>query len=110
MEATAGPSDDSRDKGTILTYVDEEFEAIYDVPYVTVNRIDGEFLAEVVFSADPVINADRVRTALAVGRDHGVRAFARVFGENCVTIHFTDEPSKGLIWGLEDEIGNSWLQ
>lgn len=110
MEATVGPSDEPRDEGGILTYVDEEFECVYDVPYVTMNRIGGEYQAEVVFTGNPVVDLDRVRTAHAVGRDHGVRSYARVFGENCVMIYFTDEPSKGLIWGLEDEIGTSWLQ
>lgn len=113
MEATVGPEGDSQAEGSTLTTlddVDEDFDCVYDVPFVTVNRVGGEYLAEVVFSHDPVVDGDRVRTALAVGLDHGVRAFARVFGDDCVTIHFTDEPSKGLIWGLEDEIGNSWLQ
>jgi hypothetical protein len=110
MEATVVPSDDSCEEGATLVYVDDDFESVYDVPYVTVNRIGGEYLAEVVFSGDPVVDKDRVSTALAVGRDHGVCSFARVFGENCVTIHFTDDPSKGLIWGLEDELGNAWLQ
>lgn len=111
MVATVGPSeDDPCEEGIVLTYVDELFECVYDVPFVTVNRVGGEFMAEVVFSGDPMIDGDRVRTALQVGVDHGVRAFARVFGDDCVTIHYTDEPSHGLVWGLEDEIGLSWLR
>ena len=108
MEPAVVPGDTST-----LTVVETEddFEAIYDVPFVTVNRVGGELQAEVIFSGIRDIDQDRVDTALSVARERGFRAYARVFGDmQNVLIYFTDEPSKGLIWGLEDEIGDGWLQ
>lgn len=94
----------------ILTVVDD-FESIYDVPFVTVNRIGDEIHAEVLLSGVDEIDHDRISTAMSVAGERGFRAYARVFGTyGNVVLYFTDEPSKGLIWGLEDEIGNSWLQ
>jgi hypothetical protein len=97
---------------SILTVdVEEDFRSIYDVPYVTVNKIDGQFVAEVIFSGNPEVDLDRVSTALRVGLEHGVRAYARVFGTyGNVLIYFTDDPLGGLIYGPSaDEIGGEWL-
>jgi len=95
----------------VLAVVEEDFKSIYDVPFVTVNRIDGQFVAEVIFSGNPVIDLDRINTALKVGIEHGVRAYARVFGTyGNVLIYFTDDPLGGLIYGPpSDEIGVEWL-
>lgn len=102
---TAAPSDDTQPLATIV----DDFKTVYDVPFVTVNRMwDGEFEAEVVFSGNPQVDLDRVQTALAVGREHGVRAYARVFEEDYVIIYFSDHPDKGIIWC--DELDDAWLQ
>ena len=102
----AAPSDESQPLATIV----DDFTTVYDVPFVTVNRVwDGEYEAEVVFSGNPATDGDRVRTALAVGRDHGVRAYARVFVEDYVIIQFSDHPDKGIIW-CPDEMNDAWLR
>lgn len=97
----------------ILTVIDEDFETLYDVPFVTVNKVGGEIMAEVLLSGVKEIDSDRIATAQSVAKEHGCRAYARVFGDQyggaAVLIYFTDEPSKGLIWGLENEVGNAWL-
>ena len=108
------PSGDSRpltEDTDILTVVEEEFVCLYDVPFVTVNRFGGEIQAEVLLSGVDEIDEGRISSAHAAAAEHGYRAYARVFGEwGQVLIYFTDEPSKGLIWGLEEEVGNAWLQ
>lgn len=101
----AAPSDETQPLDTIV----DDFRTVYDVPFVTVNRVwDGEFEAEVVFSGNAEVDLDRIRTALAVGRDHGVRAYARVFMDDYVIIHYSDHPDKGIIWC--DEVDDAWLQ
>jgi hypothetical protein len=80
-----------------------------------VNRIGDEIHAEVILSGVDEIDHDRLSTAQSVAAEHGFRAYARFFGDlyensNVVTILCTDDPAKGLIWGLEDEVGNAWLQ
>jgi hypothetical protein len=109
METAAAPSDDIQ---PLSTMVEGGFRTVYDVPFVLVNQVEnGEYAAEVVFSGDPEVDLDRVRTALAVGRERGVSAYARVFDEDVVWIYFSDDPSKGLIWALSDELSASaWLQ
>jgi hypothetical protein len=98
----------------ILTVVDD-FESIYDVPYVTVNRVGNELQAEVMLSGVPEIDEDRLSTAQSVAWERGYRAYARVFGDlyggSAVTLYFADGPTAGVIWALEDELGNgAWSQ
>lgn len=98
----------------ILTVVDD-FESIYDVPFVTVNRIGNELLAEVMLSGTPEIDEDRLAAAQSVAWERGYRAYARVFGDlyggSAVTIHFTDAPTAGTIWALAEELGaDAWSQ
>jgi len=107
------PLSEDRD---ILTVVDDEvFENLYDVPFVTVNRVGDEIEAEVVLSGVKEIDQDRLATAQSVAGEKGFRAYARIFGDlyedsNVVTILFTDDPAKGLIWALAEEMGSAWLQ
>lgn len=98
----------SGDTGILsVVEVEDDFEAIYDVPFVTVNRVGGELQAEVIFSGVKDIDQDRVETALSVASERGYRAYARVFGDmSNVLIYFSSEPSKGIVWGLEDEVFN----
>ena len=110
----AAPSEDT----AILTVVDDdlEVESLYDVPYVLVNRVGAEIHAEIVLSGVNEIDFDRITTAQSVAWDKGrCKAYARVFGDlyedlNVVTMLFTDDPSKGLIWALEEEmLVEDWL-
>lgn len=74
----------------VLTVVETDFETIYDVPFITVNKVGGKFLAEVFGSEDERITEARIQEALDVGHMHGVHAYARVWGEyNNVRIFFT---------------------
>ena len=111
------PLSEDRDILTVVDVVDDDddFENLYDVPFVTVNRVGNEIEAEIVLSGVVEIDYDRLDTAQAVAAEKGFRAYARVFGDlyedcNVVTILFTDDPAKGLIWALENEVGNAWLQ
>ena len=107
---TAAPSDDTQPLATLVG--DPDFRNIYDVPFVTVNRVGAEYEAEVVFSGDAQIDMDRLQTAFSVARERGFRPYARVFIDyDAVLIYFTDDPSKGIIWALADELSAStWLQ
>lgn len=100
----APPSED-----VVLTVVDDSaeiFESIYDVPFVTVNRVGGELEAEVLLSGFAEIDLDRISTALSVARGRGFTSYSRVFGDcDNVLIRFTDDPNKGLIWALESDLG-----
>lgn len=111
----AGPL--SEDTG-ILTVIDEYdgvFQNLYDVPFVLVNRVGDEIHAEIVVTnVDDEIDQDRMMTAHSVAAKLGFRSFARVFGDlyeddNVVQYKYTDDPAKGLIWGLESELGDVWL-
>lgn len=94
----------------ILTVVDD-FESIYDVPFVTVNRVGDQIQAEILLSGIEEVDHDRISTAMSVAGERGFRAYARVFGTyRNVVIYFSDHPAKGTIWGLESELGNAWLQ
>jgi hypothetical protein len=59
----------------------EDFESIYDVPFITVNRIDGRFRAQVVVSENELVTLDRIQEAIDVGRQHGQHAYARKHGD-----------------------------
>jgi hypothetical protein len=71
--------------------VEGTFQTILDIPFVTVNRIDGEYLAEVMLSGTDEVDRERIETALNVGRANGVTAYARQHGRfgNSVMIYFT---------------------
>lgn len=105
---TPGPSGGTsplmgRNEDTDILIVVDDFESIYDVPFVTVNRVGGEYQAEVIFSGNEDTDLDRVRTALAVGTERGVRAYARVFGTyGNVMIYFTADPDGGAVYGPLD--------
>ena len=107
MEATS-PSDGlvpftGYAEDTDILTIEDDFESVYDVPFVTVNKIDGQYEAEVIFSGTEVIDRDRVETALKVGAEHGVRAFARIFGTyGNVRILFSDSPASGAVYGPLD--------
>ena len=97
----------------ILTAVDDDFENIYDVPFVTVNRVGVELEAEVHLSGMKEIDEDRLGAAMSIAVERGFRSYARVFGDlyessNVVTLLFSDNPNTGQIWCLEDDI--TWLQ
>ena len=101
---TAAPSDDTQPLNKTVATV-AHFEAIYDVPFVTVNRVGAELEAEVVFSGDAEIDLDRLQTAFSVAGERGYRSYARVFIDyDAVMIFFTDDPAKGIVWALEDEL------
>jgi hypothetical protein len=75
----------------VLTVEDEDFKNIFDAPFITVNRIEGQYIAEVMLSGTVEVDLDRIATALGVGRSEGVRFLSGklgVFGNN-VTIFFT---------------------
>lgn len=100
----------------ILTIVEtESFACLYDVPYVTVNWVDGEIQAEVILSGVDEIDHDRLTAAHTEAAKYGMRSYARYFGDlyegnNAVTVLYSDNPSKGLIWSLENEVGDAWLR
>ena len=86
---------------------DEGFEVLYDVPFVTVNRVPGNLIeAEVWLSGVAEIDFDRLSAALTEGRKHGFVSYSRIFGDDGqVLIQFSNNPDEGLIWALEDELG-----
>lgn len=81
----------------------EDFENVYDVPFITVNRIDGLYEAEVIFSGDEAVDQARLQTALDVGASYGVYVHAVRPSDypdddvESVTIHFTADPIGSLV-------------
>jgi hypothetical protein len=80
----------------IVLDVEDDFESVYDVPFITVNKIGSKYLAEVVLSGDVETDLARVQTALDVGATRGVHAYARVYSDlvyegtaDSILIHFT---------------------
>lgn len=70
----------------------EDFESVLDVPFITMNRIDGSYVAEVVCAAEEAVTQDRIQQALNKGYEHGVHAYARVHGDyGTILIYFTDD-------------------
>jgi hypothetical protein len=61
--------------------VEDDFMSIYDVPFITVNRVDGKFFAEVVASDNESVTLSRVQEALEVGRRYGQHVYARKHGD-----------------------------
>ncbi|HSU47472.1 MAG TPA: hypothetical protein VLJ40_11205 [Arthrobacter sp.] len=59
----------------------EDFEDIYTVPFITVNRVDGRFLAQVVASDNDLVTLDRIQEAIEVGRRYGQHVYARKHGD-----------------------------
>jgi alkanesulfonate monooxygenase SsuD/methylene tetrahydromethanopterin reductase-like flavin-dependent oxidoreductase (luciferase family) len=82
----------------VLTLVEDEFESIFDVPFITVNKVDGQFQAEVILSGDPETDLERIQEALDVGTVYGVHAYARVHSEfgHGVLIYFTPDEIEEL--------------
>lgn len=98
----------------VLTVVDDYdgiFRELYDVPFVTVNRVLDEIEAEVYIAGVPAgIGLDRLMTAQLEARKLGYRCYSRVFGDwGQVIMRFSDDPAKGTIWALESEL-DAWLQ
>lgn len=93
---------------------DGEFKEIYDVPFVTVNRVEDEIHAEVHLSGYAEVDHDRLMTAHSVARGLGFRSYCRIFAdlyeeENVALLRFSDSPTKGTIWALlEEEAGDTW--
>lgn len=88
---------------------EEDFENIYDVPFVTVNRIDGRYVAEVILSGNEGVDQVRIQAALDVGFAYGVHAYARIHSDityyeddtKSILIHFTPD-------SLPDDIEYAW--
>jgi hypothetical protein len=87
--------------------MEDDFENVYDVPFIVINRVDGKYLAEVEFSDNDLVNFARVEEALEVGRLYGQHAYARKHGDigypelaglfhGVVTIAFTPDTDGGL--------------
>lgn len=72
---------------------DFDFESVHDVPFITVNRVDGQYRAEVILSGNPATDTARIQEALDVGYTYGVHAFARKWGAggNHLAIFFTPD-------------------
>jgi hypothetical protein len=76
-----------------VTIESESFENVFDRPFMTMNKIDGVYVAEVVLSGEPTTDLGRIQTVLDVGKIHGVEPWARVHGDDnpayrVATIHF----------------------
>jgi hypothetical protein len=61
--------------------VDEKFKTILDIPFVTVVRINGQYIAEVILSGVPDMDQELIQIALSKGREHGVREWFRKPGK-----------------------------
>jgi hypothetical protein len=76
----------------VATAEDEDedtFLPIYDAPFITLNRVDGEHIAEVIMCGNPCTDLDRIQSCLDVGKQLGLTPYARVHGEySNVLIYF----------------------
>lgn len=69
-----------KDDGGVFDGEDEDFESVYDVPFMTVNRIGDEYQGEVVLSGDYTLDLARVQTVLDAGTARGQYCYARKHG------------------------------
>lgn len=94
--AASHPAAASEDTG-VLTIVEDDFVSVYDVPFITMNKVGGQYQAEVIMSLDDSTSEARIQEALDVGHVHGVHAYARILGEyNNVLIFFTPDTDGGV--------------
>jgi hypothetical protein len=96
---------------TVTDVVDDDdgIRSIYDVPFVSVFWVGDEIHAEVYLTGVADIDHDRLMAAQSVAGELGFRAYARVFGDwGQVLFRFSDDPAKGLIWALEEEMVSDW--
>jgi hypothetical protein len=101
---------------TVVCDYDGVFQNLIDEDMVIMNRIGDEIHAEIVLSLDDdTVSHRRLMTAQAVAGRLGYRAYSRFFGDlyedsNVVTLQFTDDPAKGVIWALTEEMAvGDWL-
>lgn len=100
---------------TVVCDYDGVFQNLIDEDMVIMNRIGDEIHAEIVMSDDDTVSHRRLMTAQATAGSLGYRAYSRFFGDlyedsNVVTMQFTDDPAKGLIWALTEETAVAdWL-
>ena len=86
--------------GVLAIEEEEQFENLHDVPFITVNRINGKIIAEVVKDWDPAVTEARIRAAQDVGYEHGHHLWAAVHGDyshlgyGVVTLHFMPDGDK----------------
>ncbi|MGZ4659647.1 MAG: hypothetical protein ACXVYB_00040 [Arthrobacter sp.] len=60
---------------------DEGFERIYDVPFITVNIIDGKMVGEVECSVSQLETLSRIQEAEDAARQKGWHLFGRKHGD-----------------------------
>jgi hypothetical protein len=91
----------------VLIAVDEEFFNVYDVPFIIVNMIDGQCVAEVEASFRPLSTESRVQEAKEVARRLGQRLVSMSVGDReypelegiasgVITLYFTPDLDGGL--------------
>ena len=84
----AGPKD--------AVVLGESFRNILDIPYVTVNLIDGEIIAEVLLTGDEMHDRLRLSAADSAAAKYNQRSYARRDGDMGVTIHYSAYPDGGV--------------
>src|SRR4029453_10789792 len=81
----------------VLTVVEESFESILQIPYVSVVKINGECQAEVWLCGDEVYDRLRLDRAHQAAAKEGQRSYAtRHGGYGNLTIHFSEYPNGGV--------------
>src|SRR4030095_5123935 len=77
--------------------VEESFEPVLDVPYVSVVQINGECQAEVWLCGDEVYDRLRLDRAHQAAAELGQKSYAtRHGGYGNLTIHFSEYPNGGV--------------
>lgn len=101
---------------TVVCDYDGVFQNLIDEDMVIVNRIGDEIHAEIVLSLDDdTVSHRRLMAAQAAAGRLGYKAYSRYFGDlyedsNVVTMLFTDDPTKGIVWALTEEMAVAdWL-
>lgn len=90
-EAGFAPSEDV----AVLT-AEDDFASILDVPFVTVNKINGQCIAEIILSGDEIYDRLRLSRAFQAAAAENQKAYAQVHGEyGNLTIYFAEYPNGG---------------
>lgn len=112
----ASPLTEDTDILTVVCTYDGVFQNLIDEDMVIMNRIGDEIHAEIVLSPDDdTVSHRRLMTAQATAGRLGFKAYCRFFGDlyedsDVVTMQFTDDPAKGVIWALTEEMAVAdWL-
>jgi len=82
--------DEASSRLAVIEIADSEYETVYDVPFISMNRAGARYEGEVILTGVAETDDARFRELLDVGRAHGQRADTMEQGPySSVLVYFT---------------------